>query len=198
MCVKDWTKPVETTEDPPRPVRVLATDLDSSRWPVAVAIPCTDEGDMEVMCFSHEGSACDDNIRFTLRNAPPPKPEPVMYEKWVLLEKNGDLLDYRSESQARDAEDEDTAEVRRIAWMSDGSPVRDDAMVGYHQHLMDVISERGEWKAKAEEALRLLQEQGDKRDAAIARAEAAEVARSQLRQAKNDRIIREKIAAKIP
>lgn len=118
----DWTQPVETTEDPPRPVRVLfdprgvasAADMDGQLWWVTV------DGD----AIYRVGGG-----QITLRNVPPPKPEPVLWESWCLLTRDGVVVAHADEDEA-DMEMTSSAagfhtfvEKRRIAWMSDGSPV---------------------------------------------------------------------------
>ncbi len=67
----DWTQPIETTETPPRPVRVLATDAFGA-WPIVCMI-----GGL-VFRFTASGVCADGQI--TLRNVSPPKPEPVLRE----------------------------------------------------------------------------------------------------------------------
>ena len=137
----DWTLPCETTETPPRPVRVLATDA-CGEWPVVGMI------DGLVHRFTADGSPS--SYSFTLRNvAPPkpcptctnkpcvndgrfsesacfgfkpPKPEPVLNERWVNLHR--DFVGYTwSSRELADRHAGDRVECRRIAWMSDGSPV---------------------------------------------------------------------------
>ena len=64
----DWTQPVETTEDPPRPVRVLATDIDDTLHPVGVWYPDA----WKMVRYRIDGCT---GARFpTLRNVAPPKP----------------------------------------------------------------------------------------------------------------------------
>ena len=116
----DWTKPVETTEDPPRPVRVLETDH-PGKYPVIVSVPNPLIGGWSFADIGLDGTR--PNLGVTLRNVPPPKPDPVLHVKWCLLEIDGTLLDYEDEAEARSYQDDKTAECRRIAWMSDGSPV---------------------------------------------------------------------------
>jgi hypothetical protein len=57
-----------------------------------------------------------------LRNVPPPKPEPVLREAWLHLYEDGRAVMYLSEP-ATASRLGTLIECRRIAWMSDGSPV---------------------------------------------------------------------------
>jgi hypothetical protein len=75
------------------------------------------------------------------------KPEPVLREAWLLLEKDGDVLQYFTEGEANTDADGETVEVRRITWMSDGSPVP-SVMPSYQELLKKVIDERDNLKAE--------------------------------------------------
>ena len=78
MTTIDWTKPVETDEDPPRPVRVLCTDFKGHRSPYLCAIDC---GEFEMfMLFNSQGVAEGGVTR--LRNVQP-KHSIVMEKRWV-------------------------------------------------------------------------------------------------------------------
>ena len=72
----DWTLPVETSETPPRPVRVLATDFKSKGFPYLCAV---DYGDYEAHAiFSAEGWDTQRVVR--LRNV---APKPVRREETI-------------------------------------------------------------------------------------------------------------------
>jgi hypothetical protein len=72
----DWTKPVETDEENPRPVRVLATDFKAKGFPYMCAV---DYGDYENHgIFSAEG--WDTQRVMRLRNV---RPKKVKREGWV-------------------------------------------------------------------------------------------------------------------
>ena len=134
----DWTKPVETTETPPRPVRVLATDFKAKGFPYLCAV---DYGDHEAHAlFSAEG--WDTQRVMRLRNVPA---TPVLHERWINLFSDGSWMIHRSigASQAQSAHDENV-EVRRIAWNSDGCPVTSDAPDAPWKENSEY------WKAKAE------------------------------------------------
>lgn len=69
----DWTKPVITDEDPPRPVRVLATDL-LGPYPIAIHIAMA-AGVYMLAPFTADGRNPYSSVR--LRNVTEAKPEPV-------------------------------------------------------------------------------------------------------------------------
>ena len=117
----DWTQPIETTETPPRPVRVLATDLPGDN-PVAVF-----DG-FAIRRYMADGTRFSEGP--LLRNTPPPKPEPepVLREGWVNLYEDGDCDGpWPNKGTAEDMQGEGVnapfVECRNIVWMSDGSPV---------------------------------------------------------------------------
>ena len=155
----DWTKPVETTETPPRPVQVLF-DKDG------VACAGNIEGDV-----ARDIRGCrifDGEQWVSLRNAAPPKPEPTRHEAWVNLYADGTIgtgvSAYRSVGEADIAVHpfKVRVECRRIAWMSDGSPVAEattvpgeDKTAEYKadrdwlsQKYQDMIAERDSLKAE--------------------------------------------------
>ncbi len=134
----DWSKEIETDEDNPRPVRVLATDGPSPGHPVVVI--CADA----VRSFSLEGKPWSGgNIR--LRNV---KPKPVLHERWVNLYDGGWMKSHTTKQGADKAASVTRVECRRIAWMSDGSPVPGDdagwAMADHIKALEDTINCRDE------------------------------------------------------
>jgi hypothetical protein len=115
----DWTQPIETTETPPRPVRVLATD----RIGICPIVVMFENGDIVAVPLNGCGA---NNLR--LRNVAPPKPEPVLMERWINLYSNLSGIApalFRSESQALEIgrQWEEFIRPHRLAWMSDGSPV---------------------------------------------------------------------------
>jgi hypothetical protein len=78
----DWTKPVETDEENPRPVRVLATDFKAKGFPYMCAV---DYGDYENHgLFSAEG--WDTQRVMRLRNVLPKK---VKREGWINVYQKG-------------------------------------------------------------------------------------------------------------
>lgn len=134
----DWTKPVETVEDPPRPVRVLATDLPPPRT-VALAI---EGASPPVHAIQADYTVVNG---FQLRNVPA---KPVLHERWVNLYDTYSGSLYCSEKRANSEAGKDRVECRRIVWNSDGSPVErdyDDAM-----EITALRKERDDWKARAE------------------------------------------------
>ena len=117
----DWTKPVETTETPPRPVRVLATDL-AGLYPVIGIIRDSSGSDFNWR-FTYEGRTTTTRRLvegdIALRNV---APKPVLHEAWIALYDNG----YRtvvSTQKGPFSVEVAAVEVRRIVWNSDGSPV---------------------------------------------------------------------------
>jgi hypothetical protein len=115
----DWTKPVETDEDPPRPVRVLCTDFKAKGFPTMCAV---DYGDYEMHAlFSNEGWDTQKVMR--LRNVAP-KPEPVLLEAWVNCYAPDNIIGHATREEAdRKGRPEARKACLRVAWMSDGSPV---------------------------------------------------------------------------
>ncbi len=67
----DWTQPIETTETPPRPVRVLATDGPCAKFPVIAVV-----GNAFHREFSLDGRQDETAhvIPLSLRNVAPPSP----------------------------------------------------------------------------------------------------------------------------
>jgi hypothetical protein len=114
----DWTKPLETDEAEPKPVRVLASDFKGHRCPYMCAIDC---GDFETYSlFDANGWSNDHSVR--LRNI---KPKPVLREAWLNLYSDPKIHPTMQTTKrgADDVAREGRVECRRIAWMSDGSPV---------------------------------------------------------------------------
>ncbi len=151
MAAIDWTKPVETSETPPRPVRVLATDIDNSGFPVVVALNYAYRHDAaplcKAVCYSLGGVAWKEEGP-RLRNVAPPKPEPVLFEAWVNLYADGVTgAPCRSCEEVEAMANPGRVECRRIAWMSDGSPVKDEMVVPEEMG-------GGSWRATAEVAIR--------------------------------------------
>jgi len=173
----DWTQPCETTETPPRPVRVLATDVGDFS-PVVVALP-----DGFVLRFNTDGTPYFGS-HVSLRNVAPPKPEPVMREAWVNCYAPDNIIGHATREEADRKGRPDAREAcLRVAWMSDGSPVPgEDKTAEYKadrdwlsQKYQDMIAERDSLKAEVERLnkanLRLLGEIGQMRpvvDAAVA------------------------------
>lgn len=67
----DWTKPVQTSEDPPRPLRVLCTDRADDFRPVV----CTGINDGALFTFRLDGRflLSDDPACFDAQNVPEPE-----------------------------------------------------------------------------------------------------------------------------
>ena len=123
MTEIDWTQPVETTETPPRPVRVL---FNKDGKPDACKIgPDFATLFQEVDCVIAQG----DNWRITLRNVPPPKPEPVRRNAFLHLRADGGVAVTYIRPKGVSA-----VEVREIAWMSDGSPVPGEETISYSSY----------------------------------------------------------------
>lgn len=123
----DWTKPVETDEDNPRPVRVLCTDGPNRSYPVQVIC-----GNMaQSTGYSHDGRSSYGLERHVpLRNV---APKPVRYEGWVVLYNDGSICASKREN-ATDFVDNDRVETRRIVWHSDGSPVDTESCAACVNH----------------------------------------------------------------
>ncbi len=113
----DWTKPVETAETPPRPVRVLCTDAGGSH-PVVVLI--------DDYCHRAPMNGVFKYVKFQLRNV---AHKPVLHERWVNLYDTYTGSLYCSEKRANSEAGKGRVECRRIAWNSDGSPVDDSLML---------------------------------------------------------------------
>jgi hypothetical protein len=126
----DWTKPVETTEDPPRPVRVL---FDRGGRPEAVHINDNHTApSFNLFAIEHIGAGVNATrgmYSIPLRNvAPPkPKPEPVLREAWVAWDSDGMETIWNSEKDAADRARHLRGVYVRAAVMSDGSPVPGEA-----------------------------------------------------------------------
>lgn len=162
----DWTKPVETTEYPPRPVRVLATDVEGD-YPIAVKIgDCRYFYNVDGSAFSAGSVIRNARRDAVLRNVAAPKPEPVLEEGWVnIAPNNGDWSnDGIHEVAARNAmvwktQDYalkeaaimyDVIATVRIAWMSDGSPVPGEGHTNCWANYNLMLTDRDHWKATAE------------------------------------------------
>jgi hypothetical protein len=146
----DWTHPVETTEDPPRPVRVLATDL-KSKYCVA-GVVTNSKGDDNVLFSTMDGFVLGGPA---LRNVPPPKTEPVLMEGWVNLYSGRDIKGtvQCTKREADDIAREGRVECRRIAWMSDGSPVpwEEHGLAGtFALKLNKMTTDRDAWRTQCE------------------------------------------------
>lgn len=166
----DWTKPVETTEDPPRPVRVLCTDA-GEQYPIVALIS------RYPILFTKDGNEFANGCGITLRNVAP-KPETVLMEAWVVWDADGYETVWCKEKDAADRARHFRGVYARAAVMSDGSPVPGEAsgedapLIGLSdaefRRLCDnveapLIAERDHWRAKAE----ALQAEVDKRNDSI-------------------------------
>lgn len=137
----DWTLPVETTEDPPRPVRVLCTDA-GEQYPIVALIS------REPILFTKDGHEWPDGCGITLRNVPPPKPDPVLREAWVVFKEAPNCWVFTDYAHAKNCADANGFPMARAAVMSDGSPVPGD----FHDDLewTELTADRDNWKAEAE------------------------------------------------
>jgi hypothetical protein len=151
----DWTQPVETTEDPPRPVRVL---FDKDGRPEAVRIDC-------ILFGLTENTIRLGGKLVTLRNVAPPKPEPVLMEGWLNLYSDQNIKPTMQDTK-READDiarEGRVECRHVTWMSNGSPVpASPQQFDQMREMAKLIQERDGWRAKAEDALSLLRTANDR------------------------------------
>ena len=154
MTAIDWTQPVETTEDPPRPVRVLATDRPNSNHPIVVM---RDDG--QIFAVGLDGDGIPQLFKngtwgtVTLRNVPPPKPKPVLHEAWVWWNSAGKATVSLNEEWCIHQKTRERGVYTRAAVMSDGSPVpgEDDLatkqITEFAERYQDDVNH---WKAKAE------------------------------------------------
>jgi hypothetical protein len=141
----DWTQPIETTETPPRRVRVLF-DKDGA---FAGAVYIYD--DLHTVRGVRACRPGYDSI--PLRNVAPPEPGPVLREAFLHLYADGGVAVTYVRTSAAPA-----VEVRHEKWMSDGSPVPgEDKTAEYKadrdwlsQKYQDMIAERDRWKAQCE------------------------------------------------
>ena len=202
----DWTQPIETTETPPRPVRVLATDIDGSQFPIVAAI--LGLGDTRLGRCANDGEhilLTSDGMAVRLRNVAPPKPEPIMHEGWVrLYAKAGQWPSashnvYSSEDEAREAQAKGIAEEAREGdhWRREEYQQRKRAAEAEAAHsatMADLISAKDRI-AELEEYERhyfMQRDRAEKAEAALAAARAAlERARDEMEasggwEAKND------------
>lgn len=153
----DWTQPVETTETPPRPVRVLATDKRGG-MPVVCLIP-DHRGSEDHGYRATQDGVVADACTFALRNVAP-KPEPVLREAWFALFENGTASRGFSNTSEIDAyyTPNSRVECRRIAWMSDGSPVPgEDKWVSSETIDAQIADNDAAWKRVHEEYVRQAQ-----------------------------------------
>jgi hypothetical protein len=153
----DWTQPIETTETPPRPVRVLATDLPNTQFPVCVAFDGSD-GTLTPR-YTLDGRPDLNSIRPTLRNVAPHKSQPMRHSLWVRLFYDG-TYDVPISERPHQLIYDDSFFVE-VPWMSDGSPVPgEDDPVRYGvcetcversvKRCDELVAERDRWKAECE------------------------------------------------
>jgi hypothetical protein len=136
----DWTKPVETTETPPRPVMVLYALGNDTPYGFVVFNITREHAD--------EFWLMTDENRPTLRNVAPPKPEPVMYERWVTVWGDGALY---GPFTSRPVEHMAGSQIIHFTWMSDGSPVpASPEQFDQMREMAALITERDRWKAECE------------------------------------------------
>ena len=148
----DFTQPIETDETPPRPVRVLATDGPCAKFPVIAVV-----GNAFHREFSLDGRQDEAAhvIPLRLRNAPA---KPVRHERWVCLYADGTMgvdRHTREECEGNARESYPLAEIRRIAWNSDGSPPESELLPEY----MAMESDRDHWKGTVESLLAEIERQ---------------------------------------
>ena len=140
----DWTKPVETDEDPPRPVRVLftdsglayATEVDGILWHLDI--------NGNPRCHDTDGRP------ITLRNVPA---KPVRHEAWVNLYGNGAMTKHHDKADAElFGVEPGRVECRHLVWNSDGSPVTSHLQNAVDQptdRVVEIAAERDAWKLAA-------------------------------------------------
>jgi hypothetical protein len=117
----DFTQPIETTETPPRPVRVLfdangevyGFDIETNLWGIC--------SDMVSACRRDDNGMGTHFI--TLRNVAPPEPEPVLREAWVWWASSGKATVSLNEEWCIHQRTVECGVYARVAVMSDGSPV---------------------------------------------------------------------------
>jgi hypothetical protein len=92
----------------------------------------------------------DDRSTESQRNVAPPKPEPVLREAWINLGPDGwQSRTPTSREEADKIAHETRVECRRIAWMSDGSPVPgEDDYVGMMGKIAMLEQQRDSLKAE--------------------------------------------------
>ena len=157
----DWTQPCETTEDPPRPVRVLCNGGDVEACILGGELWWIDPSNE--LCWRQGDNDDGDYVNITLRNVAPPKPEPVLIERWATVWGDGAFY---GPFKSRPLAELRGSQVIRLAWMSDGSPVpASPAQFDHMREMAKMIQERDEWKANAEEALSLLRMANDRVEA---------------------------------
>lgn len=86
----DWTKPVETDEDEPSPVRVLCTDGPFSAFPVV----CIVYGNIRTANIDGVLNGNGTNLA-RLRNA---RPKPVKREGWSIVDTDKLIFDSKDEA----------------------------------------------------------------------------------------------------
>ncbi len=104
----DWTKPVKCSNG------MDAEPLFDANGSVRACL-------VGSVVYSH--SAFD---RLILRNAPPPKPEPVLREAWVNCYAVDNVVGHATKGKADMNVSRNREACIKIAWMSDGSPVPGD------------------------------------------------------------------------
>ena len=135
----DFSKPVETDEDPPRPVRVLATDVAIPQFPIAVVVPPTG-------VFAYNGCGeCRYADQPRIRNVAPPKP--IIWTQWVALYADG-CTEFVDGPNGPFGFAGTQLRVEHIQWMSDGSPVpgEDEPLYGsWEARAVEVEAERDKY-----------------------------------------------------
>ena len=140
----DFTKPIETTETPPRPVMVLYALGNDTPFGFVLT-------DGSNLMFS-----MNDPDAPRLRNFAPEPPKPVRHEAWVNLYGNGIATLQSSRTNAdKVADHQERVECRHIVWNSDGSPVESDDLTEAEVELEIAKAERDMWKAQCERADKL-------------------------------------------
>lgn len=84
-----------------------------------------------------------------LRNVAPPKPEPVLHERWVTVWGDGTIF---GPFKSRPVEEFSGSKTIYIPWMSDGSPVEEDPVrYGVCETCVEkAVKSADEWRTKAE------------------------------------------------
>ena len=153
MTIIDWTQPVETTEDPPRPVWVL---IDSEGVPCAVLIDGNTVQPMPIDNGDCVFESSNGETQFTLRNVPA---KPVRHEGYVTIcpsypDAEHDFGKVASGPICKDgtalAACHPSLIVGRIVW---NSPVEDDEnaarMAKSEARYERLREERDHWKTEA-------------------------------------------------
>lgn len=145
MKTIDWTKPVEAKINGKyRPAMMLYELGNDAPYCFAVTV---------IANITAMFSMNDPEAK-TLRNVAPPKPKPVLLEGWLNLYQDKSLKGTlcATKREADDVAREDRVECRRIAWMSDGSPVEEDPVrYGVCETCVEkAVKSADEWRTKAE------------------------------------------------